>query len=255
MLVFFTWFFAFLRVGAFLTVLPLFGTPNVPVRIRTTIAAMLAVFMVPAVPNPIDVGTLSLVGLVLLIAHEIIVGLFLGFVSKLIFFCVQLAGHFISTEIGLQTSTLITPVDSVPVDVPGAVLNLLGLMLFLTLDIHHAVILAFQQTYQFVPLGGATLKNALFDNMLSRLSGVFLLAVQIASPLIAVSFLIGIVMAMLGRAVPQMNVFFESFTVRLFAGLIVFGFAINLAAQRISDFLKQVPKHILEVGQLLGLIG
>lgn len=252
MLAFFTWLFVLFRVGAFLTILPVFSTTNVPVRVRVALAAFFALFMVPAVPNPIDVANFGMIQLILMIVHEIVVGLFLGFIVRLLFYCLQLAGHLISTEIGLQTSTLITPVDSVPVQVPGAVLNLLAMMLFLSLDIHHWVILAFEKAYQIVPLGGARLSNALFDDVTLRTAQIFLLAVQLAAPLMAVGFLVAVIMAMLGRAVPQMNVFFESFTIRLLAGMIVFGFAINLAAQRISDFLKQVPTHMLEVAQLLG---
>lgn len=204
------------------------------------------------VPNPVDVTRLSLLSLVFLVSHEIIVGLFLGFVSRLIFYCVQLTGHFVSTEIGLQTSTLITPVDSVPVDVPGAVLNLLAMMLFLSLDVHHTLIVAFEQTFQAVPFGSGRLSNALFDDFTVRIAEIIMLSVQMAAPLMAISFLLGVVMMMLGRAVPQMNIFFESFTIRLLAGLVVFGFSLNLMAQRISDFLKRVPQHVLEVGQILG---
>ena len=124
---------------------------------------------------------------------------------------------------GLQTSTLITPADSIPVAIPAAVLNMLAIMLFLSLDIHHMLILTFQRTYDVLPIGGAVLSNPLFDDMTLRAGRLFLLGVQIAAPLIAISFLLNVVLMMLGRAVPQMNIFFESFTIRLMSGLIVFG--------------------------------
>jgi flagellar biosynthesis protein FliR len=249
---FFTWLLIFFRAGAFLLVIPLFSGPNVPVRLRLALSGFLSLMLVPVVPNPVDLTTASLVGMIFMVAHEIFVGLFLGYISRMIFFAVQLTGHFISTDIGLQTSTLITPVDSVPVDVPGAVLNLLAMMLFLSLDVHHTIIVAFQETFQALPLGGARLSNALFDDVTMRIARVILLSVQMAAPLMAVGFLLGIVLMMLGRAVPQMNIFFESFTIRLLAGLLVFGFSMNLLAQRIANFLGHVPEHMLEVSRTLG---
>lgn len=249
--VFFTWLLVFMRAGAFLMIFPIFSGPNVPVRLRVAMAAFLSLMVAPGLGAPIDASTLSLVQLVLLIFKEITLGLFLSFICRILFYAVQLAGHFISTDIGLQTSTLITP-DGVPVDVPAAVLNLLTLMLFLSLDVHHILINAFQQTYLVLPIGAGGLSDALFQDLTLRVGRTFLIAVQIAAPLMAVGFLLGVVLMMLGRAVPQMNIFFESFTIKLLAGLIVFGFSLNLMAQRISDHLRKLPQDMLEVGQLLG---
>jgi flagellar biosynthesis protein FliR len=251
MLVAFTWLLILVRAGAFLWVFPLFSGAKIPFQLRLALAAFLALMIAPGLSLPAGMLKLELWQLGILLFKEISLGLALGFICRLAFFIVQLAGHFISTDIGLQTSTLLVPTDNVPVDVPGAVLNLLAMMLFLSLDVHHSLIIAFQQTYSVLPIGAGTLTNALFDDITLRVGKIFLLAIQIAAPLMAISFLISITMMMLGRAVPQMNVFFESFTIRLLGGLLVFGGTLNLAAQRISDYLKKVPQDVLEVGKLL----
>lgn len=178
-------------------------------------------------------------------------GLYLGLSSRIVFYGFHLAGHFVSTEMGLQTSTLITPADSVPVPIPGAVLNMLAIMLFLSLDIHHMLFLAFQRTFDVLPIGSAVIQNAMFQDLTFRAGRMFQLGVLIAAPSIAISFLISIVLMMLGRAVPQMNIFFESFTIRLLTGLIVFGVAIGLASQRIADELRTLPQNMVEAGRLL----
>lgn len=250
MLAFFTWLLVFVRASAFLMILPLFSIPNVPVRLRVALAGFLGLMVVPGLANPFDVSSLSLIQFVLLLFKEVTLGLMLGYVCRFVFYGVELAGHFISTEIGLQTSTLLMP-SGVTVDVPGAVLNLLAMMLFLSLDMHHQLIIAFQQSYQILPIGGGGLRDALFHDLTLRVGKVFLWSVQVAAPLIAVGFLLTIVLMMLGRAVPQMNIFFESFTMRLLVGLLVFGFSLTLAAQRISDYLRQLPQDVLEMGRLI----
>jgi flagellar biosynthetic protein FliR len=251
-IVFLTWLLVFIRASAFLLIFPLFSMPNVPIRLRVALAGFIALFVAPGLPA-IDVSSMSLLSLVLLLVREVTFGLLLSYVTRMMFYGIQLAGTLISTELGLQTSTLITPVDSVPVDVPAAVLNLLAMMLLLSLDIHHYLIAAFQQSFIVMPIGRGGLTEALFDDLTLRIGKVFLLGVQIASPLMAVGFLISFVMMMLGRAVPQMNIFFESFTVRLLGGLSLFGMTLTLGAQRISDYLKRLPEDIVAVSKLVGL--
>ncbi|MDA1276086.1 MAG: flagellar biosynthetic protein FliR [Verrucomicrobia bacterium] len=248
---FFTWFLVFARAGAFLLIFPLFSGGNVPARLRISLAGMLAILVIPGLQSTVDISNYQMWQIILLLFKEISTGLYLGLSTRLVFFGVQLAGHFISTEMGLQTSTLITPADSVPVAIPAAVLNMLAIMLFLSLDIHHMLILTFQRTYELLPIGGGVLSNPVFDDLTVRIGKLFLLGVQIAAPLIAVSFLLSVVLMMLGRAVPQMNIFFESFTIRLLSGLIVFGVSIGLASQRIADELRRLPQNLLEAGRLL----
>ena len=78
------------------------------------------------------------------------------------------------------------------------------------------------------------------------------LGLQIAAPVMAVSFVITIVFSVLGRAVPQMNVFSESFPVRTLAGLAVFGLTCTFMAQHIANHLRRLPEDMLRVAQLMG---
>jgi flagellar biosynthetic protein FliR len=88
--------------------------------------------------------------------------------------------------------------------------------------------------------------------LVARTSDVFLVALQIAAPVMAVSFVVTVVFALLGRAVPQMNVFGESFSFRIVAGLVVFGFTLQIAAQYVQNYLNRLPDDLLAVAQMLG---
>jgi flagellar biosynthetic protein FliR len=72
-----------------------------------------------------------------------------------------------------------------------------------------------------------------------------------AAPMIAVAFLINLVFSVLGRAVPQMNIFLESFSFRILAGLLVFGLSLNLVAQHVVNYLHRLPEDVARVAQLL----
>ena len=88
-------------------------------------------------------------------------------------------------------------------------------------------------------------------DIVARTSGVFAAALQLAAPLLAVSFMVSLIFSVLGRAVPQMNVFAESFAVRPLVGLSVFGLTLELMSQHITNYLRRLPEDMLRVAQLL----
>ena len=97
-------------------------------------------------------------------------------------------------------------------EAPGLILFNAGAMIFLTLDLHHWILRALQRSYQMLPIGGAHLGPALFTDIVSRTGYLFVAGLLIAAPVIAVSFLVNLVFSVIGRAVPQMNIFVESFS-------------------------------------------
>ena len=242
----------FVRAGALLSVFPLFSSRNFPIQVRLALGASLAFLVAPTL-TPAPVAGLSLGATITLIAGEVGIGLVLGFASRMVFYAIDFAGGIIATEIGLTFSPNMNPFSNVQQDSPGLVLYFLAAMLMLSLDLHHWLLVAFQRTYQFLPIGHAGLREALLEDILRRASGIFLLAVQLAAPIIAVSFLMSLIFSVLGRAVPQMNVFVESFSFRLLIGLGVFGLTLNLMAQHLLNYLRRLPDDLLRVAQLLNV--
>ncbi len=100
-------------------------------------------------------------------------------------------------------------------------------------------------------LAADDLSSSLFEVIVARTSQIFLIALQIAAPVMAVSFCITVFFAVMSRAVPQMNVFAESFGIRIAGGLIVLGFTLQIAAQYIANHLRRLPDDLLGLGQLL----
>ena len=193
----------------------------------------------------------DMIGTVGLVAQEVCYGLLLGGVVRLVLFSVGLAGHYIGTELGLQLSSLIAPGETTPSSTPSVILQMMAVMLLFSLDIHFELLMGFQQSYGALPIGGGTLSNALFDHVTMLCGRTFVVAV-IAAPIIAVGIVINLLMMVLARAVPTMNVFVESFSVRILVGVFLFGFTMSLAAREISNYLRQLPNDFVMVTKLLG---
>ncbi|HZQ45444.1 MAG TPA: flagellar biosynthetic protein FliR [Verrucomicrobiae bacterium] len=245
------WMMVFLRVSAMLSIFPVFSASNFPVQLRLALGALLAALICPVLPPALSQAH-DMWGLVGMMAMEVGIGLALGFASRMIFFALDMAGAIISTEIGLQLPPSLNPMSGGQTNSTGSILFYLAAMLWLNLDMHHWMLVGLQKTYSFLPLGGGHLSGALMTDMIARTSQTFLIALQLSAPIMAVSFIISLVFSVLGRAVPQMNVFQESFVFRILIGLSVFGLTMQLMSQHIINYLRRLPEDVLHVAQLLG---
>ena len=244
------WMLVFARVSALLAVFPLFSMQNFPVKARLALGAMAAFLIAPGLSAPAP-ATSSTAGLALMLAQEIGVGLVLGFVTRLLFYILEFAGNLIASELGMNWGATLSPMSNSRSEAPGLMLFLLGAMAFLTLDMHQFLLRALQRSYEVLPAGGARLGAALLEDIVGRTSHTFVLGLLMAAPVIAVSFLINLVFSVIARAVPQMNVFVESFSFRALAGLTVFGLTMNLIAQHAVNYLRRLPEDFLRVAQFL----
>jgi flagellar biosynthetic protein FliR len=246
----FTWLLVFMRISAFLAVFPVFSMRNFPVQLRVALGVLIAGLVTPLVTTPavIQNSFASVVGLMIV---ELLVGLLLGFITRLLFFALDLAGGLVAVEIGLTFTPNPDPLAATDTQTPGLLLFLLAVMLLFSLDLHHWLLMAFQRSYLVAPIGGIHLREPLLKEIIYRSSGIFETAVQMAAPLMAVSFIITLTFAILARAVPHMNVFFESFAVRALVGLALFGLSINLMAYQMLSSLRRLPDDLLRVVQLL----
>lgn len=246
-----TWFVVFVRFSAYLLLFPITAAQAIPVMVRLGFAGLGAFLILPLVPA-VNLDAVSLFHVIRMFFMEVSTGLILGLLARFLFYAVEMAGSLIATESGLMLSSNFNPITASFVSSPGVVLHWMGLILMLTLDLHHWLIIGLQRSYEIIPAGGANLSELLLSDIVGRAAGMFVIAVQMTAPVLATSFLVTVVFSLLGRAVPQMNVFNESFPVRTFAGLAVFGLTCNLMAQHIVNHLNRIPQDFLRVANLLG---
>jgi flagellar biosynthetic protein FliR len=244
------WLLVFLRLSAIMTVFPVFSAANFPVQLRIALGAVAAFLLAPLLPAPPAAGQ-TFAGVFELMFMEVSVGLLLGFVSRMVFFALDFASALITAQMGLIFMPDVDPLATSASQAPGLVLYFLGVVLLFSLDLHQWLLVAVQRSYVVLPVGGAHLSDSLLKEIIARTGGVFSAGVQLAAPLMAVSFIITLTFAILGRAIPQMNVFSESFALRTLAGLAVFGLTINLMAQQIGSYLRRLPEDFLRVVRLL----
>lgn len=240
------WMMVFVRAGGLLVMMPVFSGQNIPIQIRVAIAAMLAVVITGFVRSPAELPP-DIVTLIFIAARELLIGLIMGAVARLIFFAIEFAGQVMSTEMGLMMSAQVDPIsrnNSTPV---GVVLFYLGVMLFLMSGCHHMVFAAFVRSFDIAPIGLLRFTHDVAETFVASTGKIFLIAVQMAAPLMAVNFVVTFTFAVLGKAAPSINVFSESFSVRILAGLAIFSVALGLTAQLVLSCMRQAPELMLQL--------
>jgi len=246
-----TWLLVFLRASSLIAVFPVFSITNVPVQVRVALGALVSFLVAPIVPVGDFAGT-DFWGIIGVMAKEVGFGLLLGFVARMLFYALEIAGALIGAEIGLSIPSSLNPLSPGQTTEAATVLQYLAAMIFLTLNLHHSLLLAFRRSYQFLPVGGGHLRESLLLDVAGRTGHLFWFALQMSAPVMAISFIITLVFAVLSRAVPQMNVFVENISVRVLVGMIVFALTCQLMGQHIANYLGRLPEDILRVAQLLG---
>lgn len=239
------WLMVMLRAGGLVIILPTLAGRPVPPTVRVAFAALLAMLLQPLVP----VSTVALTGLgPMLMAGggEIFLGLALGWVGRLVFGAVEMAGRVLTNEIGLAAAPGFDAPRPDQEPIASALVFLAGL-LFFGFGAHHQVLAAFARTFDLAPAGAGMLGPMSAEVMVSGTARVIELGLRIAAPFIALNFLITLAFAILSKAVPKMNVFVMSFPVRVLGGLMMLsGFGMLLARYLFVEF-DRIPELLLEI--------
>ena len=246
-----TWILVFFRVSAMLAVQPFFSADHLPRQSRLALGAMVALLSVPMIPQ-VTLEHRSLWSMVGLIAQEVAAGLILGFICRIAFFAVEMAGSLIANDVGLNMASTLNPLVNSPMAPTSTALYWMALVIMLCLDLHHVFIAGFLRSYEFLPIGGMRISEALVHNFTTRTGWIFICGLQIAAPIMAVTFIITLVFALLGRAVPQMNVLAESMPVKLIGGMIVFGFTCSLMGEHVVNLFHRIPEDMIRFSVLMG---
>lgn len=240
----FTWLMVMLRSVGIVIQLPVVAGRPLPVTLQVGLCVGLASILagiVPAAPFPA-----ALWQLVTAAALEVILGFALGFVVRLSFAAIEMAGRIITSEIGLSaTAGLGVPEPShEPV---AALLSTMAIVLFFLFGAHHTVLTAFARSFQIAPAGHAGFDSGAAMALVRDTSELIELGVRISAPFLALNFLVNLAFSVLGRAVPKMNVFIVSFSARAVLGLGLFSTAGGLIARYLYVEFGDVPIRMLQL--------
>ncbi|HWA31438.1 MAG TPA: flagellar biosynthetic protein FliR [Rhizomicrobium sp.] len=216
------YFLVFSRVGAMVMLLPAIGEAGVPSRVRLALALAISFAMAPALAGTYPhVDASSPMTLAVLIGQEITAGVLVGGMARLIMAALSVAGQLIATQTGLAYTQTIDPTFGDQGAIVGTFFNMLGVVLIFTTNLHHLAIGAIHGSYVIIPPGGALPYGDMAQEAINIVSGTFALGLELAAPFLVFGFAIHVAIGMLGRLVPQIQVFFVAQPINILAGFFV----------------------------------
>ena len=213
-------FWPLVRISSIFIVTPVIGARYVPMRVRIATAFIITLVILPTLDPAPPIEPWSADG-VLITAQQLLIGIGLGMLLQFIFGAVTLAGMTISTSMGLAMATMTDPQNGASVPVIGQFLGTLASLLFLVFDGHLALIQLISVSFAYLPVGPSGPGPEGLQLVIEASSVIFLAAISLALPAMMTLLSINILLGVMTRVSPQMNIFSVGLPLTLFAGLII----------------------------------
>jgi len=232
----------FVRVASIVSVTPFFGNNSVPVRVKAAISLFLSIIIMNTT-DYINADYTGLLGYSSLIMKEAITGLVIGIGSGFCLYILNYSGHFIDMELGLSMAMEFDPSSNIQSTITANFLSHIFMLMFLVSDMHYFIIDALVQSYKLIPIGGAKIEADLLKVITTYVSDYFVIAIRVALPIFTCIFIINVILGVLAKVAPQMNMFVIGIQLKLFVGLFVL-FMVMGMMPGVVDFIFQEMREI-----------
>ncbi len=226
------------RISAFFLVAPVFGWRSIPSMIKVAAPVMLAIFFSITHPPAVTAEQTSAVQAVLLLGCEATYGLALGAVANVLFSAAKLGGKIAERQMGLSMAQVIDPFTQEHGAPIASLLEMVLALAFLAANGHHLLLKVIERSYEVFPAGDIPSAATLAGKMLEASSAMFVAGLRLAAPVLAAMLVLLVALAILARLVPEMNIFFISFPLRIGLGLAI----VTVCVPFINDFVSEMAE-------------
>ncbi len=230
------------RMSAFFLVVPVFSWKTIPVRVKVAIVLLLSVFFSTTVPSAVNSRQISSLEAVLLISNEAIFGFALGLVVVFIFSAVKLSGRIIERQMGLAMAQTLDPLTGERAQPLGILIEMIFILLFLSANGHHLFLLIISRSYEAFPSGSIPTIPFLAAGIVKTGSTMLMACLRLAAPMLVAFLLLLVVLAVLARIMPDMNILFISMPLRVGLGLLMAGIFLPFINDFVSEFADWMGK-------------
>ena len=209
------------RILALIASAPILGNPSIPVRVKLGLAVMITILVMPMVEKSLpQIDPASGAGLIILL-QQVLIGVAIGFVMRIVFVAVEMAGKLIGLQMGLGFAIFFDPQNSGQIDIIGRFLGVIASLAFLAIDGHLMMIALISQSFSTLPVGTDATTNATFSTLAQWGSEIFKSGLQLSLPVLTALLITNLALGILTRVAPQLNIFAVGFPLTLSIGLLV----------------------------------
>lgn len=242
--------FIFLRVSAMIAVMPIFGGDRtIPVGVKGGLSLVITFLIFPFVRMEPGFQLAGLIPMVVNMIGEVLIGVIIGFVARFIFAGIQFGGEVIGFQMGFSVVNIIDPVTSTQVSLISQLQYFLAMLVFLTVNAHHIFLSAVAESFVRIAPMPFHLSGKVISTLCLFSKDVFVVAVKISAPVVAVLIFTNVALGIVARTVPQINIFIIGFPLQIALGFIFLGLTapifVNYSIRLFNDLARQIHMLVL----------
>ncbi|MDE7268084.1 MAG: flagellar biosynthetic protein FliR [Lachnospiraceae bacterium] len=211
-----------MRIASFVFVAPFFSTRGVPNNVKVALSVFVAYLIYHFGPEHVYPQYGTFVAYCVVVLKEVVVGLLIGLSAQLCTSVVLFAGRIMDMEMGLSMASIFDPLTNEQSTITGVILQYGTMLILYTTGLHRYLLKALMETFTLIPIDGLHIDtNRLLETMIGFLSNYIIIGFRICLPVFASITLMNIVLGLLAKLAPQMNMFSVGIQLKLLAGLSV----------------------------------
>lgn len=234
------------RVACFISIAPVFGHNSLNTRMKISIAFFVSLILYQVVDVSLPVYS-DVLGYSTLVVEEALVGLLLGFVAGLSMKALAIAGEFIDREIGFSMATTFDPNQGM-VTITGELYDKIVCLVIMISNLHYYILSAAAQSFELVPVGRIVLNpDLIYTSLIQFIVQVFMIGFRIAMPVFLGATMLNVILGVLAKSSPQMNMFAIGMQLKVFVGLFLLAVCImfvpniaNYIMERMRDMIQTI---------------
>ncbi|RAK63706.1 flagellar biosynthetic protein FliR [Phenylobacterium kunshanense] len=218
----------FARLGAIVMLIPGIGETFIPPRIRLSFALAMSLMLFPIITGSAPPLPAEASGLAGAIIKEVLIGLMIGAILRLFMSSLAAAGEIVSLQTSLSFAQTANPMQAQPSTSIGTFLGMIGIVLIFATDLHHLFVAAIVRSFELFPFTRDVPVNDAGQLAVQTVGRSFALGLQLAAPVVVFSLIFNIATGLVGRIMPQFQVFFVATPLGLLLGLSVFALSLGV---------------------------
>ncbi len=212
------------RLSGMIAAAPFFSSIPMPMQAKAIIVFLAGFIMYPVVAattaTPVLGNVLDLPALLVLITKEVLIGALIGFCANLIFVGIQMAGQILAMQMGLAISDVLDPVTQQNVPVLGQFYMFIASLTFIFINGHVWLFSSIYDSYKIIPLNyDFVFTGPLIEKIVFFSSQIFNIAFELIVPIYAVLIITAMILGLMSKSLPHMNVFMVALPIKIFIGL------------------------------------
>jgi flagellar biosynthetic protein FliR len=233
------------RVSGFITAIPVLLASQTPGRVKTALVMASSLMLFPVMAESVPKVNFAPIPFLLLVISELLLGLLLGLVARLIFTAIEFGATVVGYQMGFAAAEIFDPQSQRQVALISQFQNVLAIMIFLAINGHHQFLRTAVLSYKLLPPGQFNVAGEAIPFLMRLTSHMFTIGVQFSAPVLVILLLSGLILGILARVFPQLNVFLLSFPINIGIGFIVIGLTLDLASGLIRREFDTLASNIL----------